>query len=231
MTHIVPHLLEEQEHSHLYVPERKDNPILAFPASGITRRLTVPHNSVQFRRAVGAGSGLLSPELLDPTECFGCQIASFPWKQSIIREYEPQTVMTTSFPKTTTFLSHRREITSSHTNDFVSRLVKFLSWKPGWDGESADPITARVAVAAYVIAKGVWDIAPEPFVAPSPDGSLSLQWEFPDNSSVEIYVEEDDPRLTWAILTDDGVLHERTLETEDALRELLQERADASTAA
>src|SRR3954468_19268356 len=73
---------------------------------------------------------------------------------------------------------------------FVDRILNFVSWEPKWDGARAKPIAVPIAKKATLLARKSLVFAPEPFVAPAPDGSILLQWDLRDGSSVEIFVNE-----------------------------------------
>lgn len=73
---------------------------------------------------------------------------------------------------------------------FVDRLSRFLLLDVGWDGASGEPVPFEVANRAATIAFSTLEFAPEPFVAPSPDGSLLLQWDVAPERSIEFYVDE-----------------------------------------
>ena len=112
--------------------------------------------------------------------------------------------------------------------DFLSRLLRFVEWEPGWDGENAEHIDHATARRALEIARNMRVVAPEPFVAPAPSGSLLLQWDFPGETSVEVFVESDAEFPECAALTRDGAVHEVALTDPAALHALLAERAAAA---
>ena len=60
-----------------------------------------------------------------------------------------------------------------------------------WDSEGAEAIPDEVAKRAGGIAESVSDIAGDPFIAPAPDGSVFLEWEFPSKASIAIFVEDE----------------------------------------
>ena len=113
------------------------------------------------------------------------------------------------------------------SGDFVFRLLRFVEWQPGWDGERAEHITHVTAQRAIEIARRTLDVAPEPFVAPAPSGSLLLQWDFADETSVEVYADEEDEFPEWAAVTLDGAIHEVALFGPDHLARVLTDRATA----
>ena len=110
---------------------------------------------------------------------------------------------------------------------FRDRLWKFTKWSRGWDGEEegAERIAYPTAGTALAITGRMMDIAGEPFIAPATDGSLVLVWKFEDRSSVEVYVEPDEERPTWASVTEGGAVDEVTLKDDDSLTALLKDRA------
>ena len=114
--------------------------------------------------------------------------------------------------------------------DFLSRLLRFVAWEPGWDGERAEHIDHDTAVRALVTAISMRAVAPEPFIAPAPSGSLLLQWDFDDGASVEIYVDSETGFPDSAALTCEGIVYEVGLIDPSALRSLLAERATLATA-
>ncbi len=77
------------------------------------------------------------------------------------------------------------------SDEFTTRLLRFVSWKPGWDGDEATPVTVETATRALTIARSTLAVGPEPFVAPAADGSLLLVWDLP-NADVELFVRGDD---------------------------------------
>ncbi len=111
------------------------------------------------------------------------------------------------------------------TLDFLSRLLKFVEWEPGWDGEAAEHIDHSTAQRALEIALDMRAVAPEPFVAPAPSGSLLLQWDFPDGTSVEVFVDGETEFPAEAALTCDGLVHEVALAGPAKLRAVLTEHA------
>ena len=114
--------------------------------------------------------------------------------------------------------------------DFISRLLEFVEWAPGWDGAGAEHVDHATAKAALATAQSMRAVAPEPFVAPAPSGSLLLQWDFADERSVEVYVDSESEFPATATLTREGVVHEVELTGPAALRSLLEEHAAMATA-
>ena len=110
------------------------------------------------------------------------------------------------------------------SRDFVFRLLRFVEWQPGWDGERAEHVTHVTAQRAVEIACRALRVAPEPFVAPAPSGSLLLQWDFEDETSVEVYADEEDEFPEWAAVTLDDTIHEVALSGLDHLARVLTDR-------
>ena len=114
---------------------------------------------------------------------------------------------------------------------FVSRLLRFVEWEPGWDGEAAEHIDHATAQKALEVALAMRTVAPEPFVAPAPSGSLLLQWDFRDGTYVDVFVDSDSEFPAEAALVLKGVVHEIELTEPATLRTLLRKRAAPETAA
>ena len=115
--------------------------------------------------------------------------------------------------------------------DFLSRLLRFVEWEPGWDGESAEHIDHVTARRALEIARSMRAVAPEPFVAPAPSGSLLLQWDFGNGNYVDVFVDSDSSFPADAALVLDGVVHEVPLAEPAELRSLLTGQAALGSAA
>ncbi|MYI83461.1 MAG: hypothetical protein F4056_09340 [Chloroflexi bacterium] len=113
---------------------------------------------------------------------------------------------------------------------FLVRLLQFVEWGPGWDGAGAEHVDRATAEVALRTAESMLTAAPEPFVAPAPSGSLLLQWDFADGSSVEVYVDSETDFPSAATLTRDGVVYEVELIGPTTLRSLLEEHAAMATA-
>lgn len=73
----------------------------------------------------------------------------------------------------------------------LRRAMRFVSWRKDWHAEGAERIRWEVAVRALKIADQMKPIAGEPFLGPATDGSLLLKWRFGEETSVEVYVEND----------------------------------------
>ena len=116
------------------------------------------------------------------------------------------------------------------SDDLIERLLRFVAWEPGWDGESAERIETQTAFRAMKTAKDMLPAAAEPFVAPALGGSLLLQWDFDDGTSVEVYVDSDTAFPESAALDRDGIVYEVPLTGHDSLRSLLENRTAAPTA-
>lgn len=108
--------------------------------------------------------------------------------------------------------------------EFLSKLLKFVAWAPGWDGERAEHVEQVTAVRAIETALSMRAVVPEPFVAPAPSGALLLQWDFADGASVEIFVDSETEFPEEAAVTDEGAVYEVSLSGSAALRSLLAER-------
>lgn len=103
---------------------------------------------------------------------------------------------------------------------FVERILRFVSWAPAWDGQDASTVAVDATKRAVLIARRSLRYGPEPFVAPAADGSLLLQWDFPDGSSVECFVTSDG--FDHISLTDDsGQVREVPVKSEDDLMSFL----------
>ena len=114
------------------------------------------------------------------------------------------------------------------SSEFFCRLLKFVAWAPGWDGERAEHIDHVTAVRAMEAASSMRPVVSEPFVAPAPSGALLLQWDFTDGSSVEVYVDDETEFPASAALTDDDIVYEIDLSGPGALRSLLAKRGNIS---
>lgn len=115
--------------------------------------------------------------------------------------------------------------------DFFSRLLKFVEWEPGWDGEAAEHIDHATAQKALEIALTMRAVAPEPFVAPAPSGSLLLQWDFGNGSYVDVFVDDERSFPEEAALVLNGLVHEIEITEPATLRSLLAERAGVEISA
>lgn len=109
---------------------------------------------------------------------------------------------------------------------FMERLLRFTSWSPNWDGDGAAHIDVRTAIKALVTAQACGVIAGDAFVAPSPDGSLLLQWDFRDGSTVELFIEESG--FESAVIVKETEVKEVPLTGLSDLRRLLYQRALAT---
>ena len=107
------------------------------------------------------------------------------------------------------------------SSDFIGRLLEFVAWEPGWDGDAAERVEASTARRAADIARDMLTVAAEPFVAPAPSGSLLLQWDFAGGESVEVYTDGEAAFPERAALTRQGAVHEVRLDGPGALRCLL----------
>ena len=75
---------------------------------------------------------------------------------------------------------------------FWERLLRFVEWAPDWDAQGAEHITFATASTAATVAEEALTVAPEPIVAPAGDGSLLLEWDLPNEVTVELYVRDAD---------------------------------------
>lgn len=106
-------------------------------------------------------------------------------------------------------------------SSFWSRLLRFVAWSPGWDGEEAAHIAEATATRAGQIAEGVASEAGVvPLVAPASDGSLLLEWALPNGISVELFVTEEG----WepAVTSDPEGVEEHEIGSIDDLRGILK---------
>ena len=109
---------------------------------------------------------------------------------------------------------------------FIGRLFEFVEWGPGWDGAGAEHVAHGTAEKALTTARRMRVIAPEPFVAPAPTGSLLLQWDFADGVSVEVYVDSEEDFPAWAaVALGGGNVHEVELSGLASLEALLRKYA------
>lgn len=109
--------------------------------------------------------------------------------------------------------------------EFIFRLLEFVEWSPGWDGADAEHVARATAQKAMETARRTRGIAPEPFVAPAPTGSLLLQWDFADGVSVEVYVDGEEDFPAWAAVALGGNIHEVELSGLASLEALLRKYA------
>ena len=108
---------------------------------------------------------------------------------------------------------------------FIGRLFEFVEWGHGWDGAEAEHVAHGTAEKALKTARRMRVIAPEPFVAPAPTGSLLLQWDFADGVSVEVYVDSEEDFPAWAAVALGGNVHEVELSGLASLEALLRKYA------
>ena len=109
----------------------------------------------------------------------------------------------------------------------IGRLIKFVGWEQGWDGESAERVEARTAIRAMEIAEAMLPVAEEPFVAPALSGSLLLQWGLADGASVDFYVDGEAAFPGCAAVDRGGIVSEVRLAGPESLRSLLESAATA----
>ena len=103
--------------------------------------------------------------------------------------------------------------------EFWARLMRFIEWAPGWDGEHAEHVDRETVLKAARFAQAV-GAAREPHAAPAPDGSVLLQWDRPDGSVVDVYIDEDEPEV--AIVTSGLDVQEVPISGPRDLRTLLE---------
>ena len=100
--------------------------------------------------------------------------------------------------------------------------MRFTAWAPNWDEMGADHITLSTASHAIQLAQEALAVAAEPFVAPAADGSLMLQWRFPNGAEVEFYVEPDETVGT-AVVDVSGQIHEISVSSVESLLRVLED--------
>ena len=110
------------------------------------------------------------------------------------------------------------------TEESLREVMQFVSWLPDWAGHSSDRIDYKLATHALKIASDMRTVAREPLIAPTVDGTLLLQWDFEDDSSVEVYVESDSQFPKSAVLDVMGEISDVELLSEDHLAMLLKQR-------
>lgn len=150
--------------------------------------------------------------------------AMSPWRLPLVEEDNEQQrfvavpAAPTSRVRATPARSRVAAAATRLSNDFWTRVLKFTSWSESWGGE---PIPFDVAKRAAEIAESALELAPEPFVAPANDGSLLLQWDFPNGRTFEYFIEDIE---SWepGALTVDGVVHEMPVSSQDELLQLLR---------
>ena len=74
----------------------------------------------------------------------------------------------------------------------VDRIGKLAKLEPGWDGYDGDPpteeaieTTAKLLTAVYRLTHGALK---NPFIAPSPDGGLDLEWELDSGAELMLVI-------------------------------------------
>lgn len=105
----------------------------------------------------------------------------------------------------------------------LTRILEFISWKPGWDGSRAENIEPRVATLAIEIVLNTLSVVNEPFVAPAPSGALLLQWDFPSGVVVDLFVDSETEFPETAVLVRGDSVQEIPLAGHRSLRTLLSE--------
>lgn len=104
---------------------------------------------------------------------------------------------------------------------FMERLNEFAKLTPNWDSYGADVVSIVALREAERIAEASLAVAPEPFVAPCPDGEVLLRWTLPNKNHVEYFTCDEWGDEAALILTA-GVEERRVADT-NALIVLLQE--------
>ena len=109
--------------------------------------------------------------------------------------------------------------------EFQQRIMEFVSWLPDWSGHSSERIDCKLATHALSIASEMRRIAGEPFVAPTVDGTLLLQWDFDNDTSIEVYVESDSQFPESAVVDAGGEVSDVRLSSTRDLKRLLRKHA------
>ncbi len=110
--------------------------------------------------------------------------------------------------------------------ELLNDVVKRISWTPECDGLGHPK--PEIVMKALGIAAQVRDVADPPLVATTEDGSIILEWQLPNDSSVEIYMENDSPFPGEVTVAKEGDDTEFTLENVAALATLLRSLARES---
>lgn len=106
--------------------------------------------------------------------------------------------------------------------ELQQRVMEFVSWLPDWSGHSSERIDCKLATHALSIASDMGRIAGEPFVAPTADGTLLLQWDFDNDTSIEVYVESDSQFPESAVVDAEGEVSDVKLSSTRDLKRLLR---------
>ena len=101
------------------------------------------------------------------------------------------------------------------------RIRKLATLEPGWDGYGGEPpteqaieTTARLLIAVYSLTHGKLD---SPFIAPSPDGGLDLEWELDSGTELMLVIPPTGTEVRY--LLDKTTSSGDTLESEGILAE------------
>jgi hypothetical protein len=101
----------------------------------------------------------------------------------------------------------------------ADRIRKLTNLEPDWDGYGGDPptaeaikMTAMLLLAIHRLAHGLLD---SPFIAPSPDGGLGLEWEMDSGAELALIIPPtgtdiryllDEPTSSGNIIQSEGML-------------------------
>jgi hypothetical protein len=101
----------------------------------------------------------------------------------------------------------------------AERIRKLAKLEPDWDGYGGDPptaeaikMTAMLLLAIHKLAHGLLD---GPFISPSPDGGLGLEWELDSGAELVLIIPPtgtdiryllDEPTSSGNIIESEGVL-------------------------
>lgn len=123
-------------------------------------------------------------------------------------------------------LGIRTEADLTLSYNTLSRALRFVSWLPEWDGSNAVRIDYEIALQALALISAMRAHAGEPNVSPGSDGSLLLEWTFPNGSAIEVYVEHPSDFPDCAVIEDEaGEISEVALNGATHLSVLLADRA------
>lgn len=123
-----------------------------------------------------------------------------------------------------------RRIDFSEAGETVAkRLLDLLRLPPGWDGYGARPVSLSAASRAASVATGALKLRasalPEPFIAPTPDGGLQLEWKSPQGKELILEIPPGPGEPTFLLVEPTTSGEERetqgTIGQPHSLRELL----------
>ncbi|MEQ1903130.1 MAG: hypothetical protein ABL888_02955 [Pirellulaceae bacterium] len=78
-----------------------------------------------------------------------------------------------------------------------AQMTALIRLEVGWDGYFANPVTLENATFAFRMMEACCpDNAPEPHIAPGPNGDLQLEWHT-TNVKIELHVREPNDVLAW----------------------------------